>query len=183
MIYFTTLILTLLLSHIARAMPACDGASPSVEELYDLAYDDSAFSTPEELYEYDPTDEEGLAPLVATYHITWDGVYDNPNGNTDSVACSNGPHGLSSKYPHFHNFPHFPYLGGAFDTKWGSPNCGKCWELRYNKRHIYVAAIDYAGNGFNIGKKAFIALNGGSIGGGTLEAEARPAHPKFCDFH
>ena len=160
MIYFTSLIFTLLLAHIARAVPACDDvASPQV------AYDDT-----EQL-------------VLNTYKVTFDSVYDRPEGSTDSVACSNGPHGLASKYPHFKNFPDFPYLGGAFDVKWGSPNCGKCWKLtdKKSKRFIYFAAIDHTASGFNIGKKAFIAL-GGSVAAGSLEAEAIKVADHFCGF-
>jgi hypothetical protein len=162
MIYFTTLIFTLLLSHIARAVPACGyDASPEV---------------------YDTYEDQQL--VLAEYKVTWDATYDNPNGNTDSVACSNGPHGLAGSYPNFKNFPDFPYLGGAFDTKWGSSNCGKCWKLteKKTKRSIYFTAIDAAGGGFNIGKNAFIALNGGTVGSGTLEAEAISVPSHFCGF-
>jgi hypothetical protein len=161
MIYFTTLIFTLLLSHIARAVPACgDVASP--EDVYDT-YD-------EEL-------------VLATYTVTWDATYDNPDGSTNGVACSNGPHGLAGTYPNFDDFPDFPYLGGAYDTKWGSPNCGKCWKLTNTQtgRWIYFTAIDASGS-FNIGKHAFIALNGGTVGGGTLDAEAQPVPRHFCGF-
>ena len=166
MIYFTTFIFTLLLSHIARAVPACDDAA-SPEELYDLTNDDVQ------------------QPLMATYKVTWDATYDNPSGNTNGVACSDGPYGLAGTYPHFHNFPDFPHLGGAFDTKWGSSNCGKCWKLTNKKtgRWIYFTAIDAAGGGFNIGKKAFIALNGGTVGAGTLDAEAISVPGHFCGFH
>jgi hypothetical protein len=157
MIYFTTFIFTLLLSHIARAAPACgDVASP--QELYNTEQ------------------------LLATYKVTWDATYDNPGGNTDSVACSNGPNGLASTYPYFDDFPDFPYLGGAFNVKWGSPNCGKCWKLTNTQtgRWIYFTAIDATGSGFNIGQKAFIALNGGTVGNGTLEAEAISVPHHFC---
>ena len=166
MIYFTTFYFTFLLALIARAMPACDDFA---EDVFDLTYDE-------------PTFDDEL--VLATYKVTWDATYDNPNGNTNSVACSNGPHGLAERYPHFKNFPHFPYLGGAFDTKFGSPNCGKCWKLTDKKTHrsIYVAAIDAAGTGFNIGKRAFIALNGGTVGAGTLEAEAVSVPRHFCGF-
>ena len=164
MIYFTSLYFTLFLALIARATPACDNAASS-EDVYDPTYDDEQL-------------------VLATYKVTFDPVYDNPNGNTLSVACSNGPHGLVDKYPHFKNFPNFPYLGGAFDTKWGSANCGKCWKLtdKKTKRFIYFTAIDAAGSGFNIGKKAFIALNGGTVGAGTLEAEAVSVPSHFCGF-
>jgi Cerato-platanin len=163
MIYFTAFIFTLLLSHIARAMPTCDDAA-SPQDTYDM-YDD-------------------VQLVLASYKVTWDATYDNGNGNTNSVACSNGPHGLAGDYPHFKNFPDFPYLGGAFDTKWGSSNCGKCWKLtvQKTKRSIYFTAIDAAGNGFNIGKHAFIALNGGTVGNGTLEAEAISVPRHFCGF-
>ena len=162
MIYFTTFIFTLLLTHIARAVPACDDVA-SPKELYDPTYNDGQFGLP-------------------IYKVTWDATYDNPNGNTNSVACSNGPHGLSGTYPLFEDFPDFPYLGGAFNTKWGSPNCGKCWKLTDTQtgRWIYLTAIDAAGTGFNIGKHAFIELNGGTLGSGTLEAEAVPVPGHFC---
>ena len=161
MVYFTTFISTLLLAHIACAVPACgDAASP--QELYHTTFDDD--------------------PLV--YKVTWDATYDNSNGDTDSVACSNGPYGLASSYPHFKNFPGFPYIGGAFDIKWGSPNCGKCWKLTETNTHrsIYITAIDSVapGDGFNVGKHAFIALNGGTVGSGTLEAEAIPVPIFLC---
>jgi hypothetical protein len=160
MIYFTSFIFTLLLAHVARAVPACDDvASPQV------LYDD-------------------IEQPLAIYKVTWDSVYDNPEGSTDKVACSNGPHGLVAKYPHFKNFPDFPHLGGAFDVKWGSPNCGKCWKLteKKSKRFIYFTAIDATKSGFNIGKKVFIELNGGTVGAGTLEAEAVSVAGHFCGF-
>jgi hypothetical protein len=161
MIYFTSFIFTLLLAHVARAVPACDGVASS-----QVLYDDT---------------EQPFAPI---YHkVTWDATYDNPNGNTNGVACSNGPHGLAAKYPLFRDFPDFPFLGGAFDTKFGSPNCGKCWRLTdtTSKRFIYFTAIDASGS-FNIGKHAFIVLNGGTLGSGTLDAEAVPVPGHFCGF-
>ena len=160
MIFFTSFIFTLLLAHIARAAPACDDVASS-----QMLYDDTEQS------------------FLTTYKVTWDATYDNPEGNTLGVACSNGPHGLAAKYPHFRNFPDFPFLGGAFDTKFGSPNCGKCWKLtdKTSRRFIYFTAIDASGS-FNIGKRAFTALNGGTVGSGTLEAEATPVPGHFCGF-
>ncbi|KAN0126469.1 SnodProt1 [Russula decolorans] len=131
MIYFTTLIFTLLLSHIARAMPA----------------------------------------------FSWNSKYDDPNGNTNSVACSN----FAGTYPYFRNFPDFPYIGGSYDTKRGS-NCGKCWKLSYKGRSIYFTAIDGYGDGYNIGKRAYTALYGGTGGSGSLDAEAQSVAGHFCGF-
>jgi cerato-platanin len=172
MIYFTTLILTLLFAHIARAVPGCGDDSYS-EEVYDTTYDT-----------YDDGQVEDAFPgLSAHVKVTWDATYDNPHGNTLGVACSNGPHGLAAKYPHFKNFPGFPYLGGAFDTKWGSEHCGRCWKLVHKKTgdHIFITVIDASGPGtFNIAKHAFKKLNGGTVGAGTLEAVAHPVSPHPC---
>jgi len=158
MIYFTTFIFTLLLSHIVRAVPAC-GNVASPQQVYDTKQ-----------------------PLL--YQVTWDDVYDNPNGDTDSVSCSDGQNGLAGEYPQFQNFPDFPYLGGAFDITWGSSNCGTCWKLTVTQtgRFIYFTAIDATAAGFNIGKTAFIALNGGTVGSGTLDAEAISVAGHFCGF-
>ena len=163
MIYFTTLIFTLLLSHIARAGPACfDVASP--EDQYDT-YDDGQL-------------------VLGTYKVSWNFKYDDPNGNTNSVACSNGPHGLAGEYPYFRNFPDFPYLGGSYDTNHGSSNCGKCWKLTNTKtrRWIYFTSIDGYGSGYNIGKRAYTELNGGTAGSGSVEAEAQSVPGHFCGF-
>jgi hypothetical protein len=161
MIYFTTLIFTLLLSHIARAIPACD---------------DAAFSEDQ----YDMYEDEQL--VLATYKVTWNDKYDNPNGNTGSVACSDGPHGLKGSYPYFRNFPDFPYIGGAYDTRHGSSNCGKCWKLTNTKngRFIYFTSIDGTGSGYNIGKRAYTQLYGGTGSSGEAEAQSVAGH--FCGF-
>ena len=162
MIYFTTFIFTLL-SYIVRAVPAW-GDVDSPPGLYDT-YDDEQL-------------------VFVSYKVTWDAKYDNPKGNTSSVACSNVPDGFASKYPHFKNIPGFPYIGGAFDIKWGSPNCGKCWKLTRQKtgKSIYFIAIDAAASGFNIGKHAFLALNSATVGTDTLQVEAVSVPPHFCGF-
>ena len=65
MIYFTTFIFTLLLAHIARALPACsDVASP--EDMFDPTYDTEQL-------------------ILRTYNVTSDPKYDNPSG---PFACS-----------------------------------------------------------------------------------------------
>jgi len=164
MIYFTTFVLTLFLSHIARATPACaDVTSP--EKLYDPTY----------------TDAQHALPIVV-YDVTWSSKYGNPNGNTNNVSCSDG---LAPLYPHFRNFPLFPNIGGAFNIKWGSPNnCGECWKLTHLKTHktIYFTAIDTATTGFNISRESFMALNGGKLGSGTLKAEANLIPRHLCGF-
>jgi cerato-platanin len=186
MIYFTTFILTLLFAHIARAVPGCgDDAYP--EEVYDPTYDDYD-PTYEPTYEptYDSTYDDGQEAFPAVQHVkvTWSPKYGNPNGNTlTSVSCSNGPHGLAPKYPHFKDFPHFPFIGGKFHVKWGSPNCGGCWKLIHKKTgdHIHVTVIDHAPpDTFDISKHAYKVLNGGSAFPGTIHAEAHHVSKHPC---
>jgi hypothetical protein len=162
MIYFTTFIFTLLLAHIARAVPAC-GDVASLEEVFDT-------------YDYELVPDSRLA----TYKVTFDPIYDSPFFNTNGVACDT----LSGKYPQLKDFPIFPFLGGSFDAARDTPTCGKCWKLSSKKsgESIYITAIDKAGVGFNIAKTAFIELNGGTLGAGTLEAEAVAVPRHFCGF-
>ena len=78
MIYLTTLILTLFLTQIARALPqACDDPilpAWATQEEYG-----------EELYEF---------MIPSPLRTTYDGTYDNKHGSLNSVACSNGQNGL-----------------------------------------------------------------------------------------
>ena len=165
MIYFTTFILTHLLSHIARATPTC-----------------SDVSTPEELYDpssYADSQADQHLPM-AVVNVTWTTWYDNKNGDTKKTACPD----LAGLYPDFKNFPEFPYIGGIYNIIKGAPlkYCGSCWKLTHggNKRSIYITVMDSATNhGFNISKTAFNALTGG-LGNKTLLAEATPAPLSSC---
>ena len=165
MIYFTTFILTLLLSHIARATSAC-GDVDSPEELYEPTYADAQQG-------------QHVLPIVL-YNVTWTNKYDNKNGDTDRVACSN----LSHHYPHFKDFPHFPYVGGAYNVKRGSEYCGTCWNLTDLKTHktISITLINSAKSGYNISKEAFNVLNGGKLGSTWLQAEAKEVDRHYCGF-
>jgi hypothetical protein len=164
MIYFTTFILTLLLSHIARATPAC-GDVTSPEELYDPTYTDTH-------------DAQHALPIIV-YNVTWANKYDNKNGDTKHTACPN----LAHRYPHYKDFPHYPYIGGAWNIKKDSPYCGSCWNLTNLKTHkaIYIIPMDSAKPGYyNISKEAFNVLNGGKLGSSWLSAEARPVDAHHC---
>jgi len=167
MIYFTTFIFTLLLSHIVRAVPACDDVA-SPKDLYDTTYDDVQ------------------QPLFAERKVKYDGKYDHKHGDTSKVACAHRPHGLAHRYKHFKDIPGFPYIGAAFDVKPGSPNCGKCWKLRNKKTHkkIHLTAIDSTEKGFKVSKEAYKML-GGKVepdGHGHLEVEAERVDPSVCGF-
>ncbi|SRR5258707_67863 len=83
MIYFTTFILTLLFAHIARAAPGC-GNDAYPQEVYDPIYDDGQL-------------EDAFPGVDATFKVTWDATYDNPNGNTNGTAGTN--HQRTQKNP------------------------------------------------------------------------------------
>ncbi|KAI0279991.1 Cerato-platanin-domain-containing protein [Russula aff. rugulosa BPL654] len=160
MIYFTTFVFTLLLAHIARAVPACGDVS-SPEDMYDPIYDDEQL-------------------VLATYKATWDDKYDNANGDTIGVVCSS----LAPRYPHFNNIPHFPYIGGVSNIRGNSPNCGKCWKLTNPNtgRFIYLTVMDAATPGvdFVLSEHAIIALNGGTVP--IFEVEPVLVASHFCGF-
>jgi hypothetical protein len=121
-------------------------------------------------------------PTPATLRTTFDPTYDNKFGSMNTVACSNGANGLSARFPTFGDVPSFPFIGGAFDVVWNSPNCGGCWTLTNpaTGTSINFVAVDAAGTGFNIAQEAFVQLNGGQIGKGALDVIASKVAPSVC---
>jgi len=118
------------------------------------------------------------SPLRATY----DATFDNKAGSLNSVACSNGPNGLAARFPTFGDIPNFPFIGGAFDIAWNSPNCGGCWNITNPTTgvSIQITAIDTAASGFNIAQEAFEQLNGGQIGQGVVDVVANKVAASAC---
>lgn len=121
-------------------------------------------------------------PTSATLRTTFDPTYDNKSGSMNNAACSNGANGLSARFPTFGDVPSFPFIGGAFDVVWNSPNCGSCWNLTNaaTGTSINIVAVDAAGSGFNIAQEAFVQLNGGQIGQGVLDVFASKVAPSVC---
>ena len=158
MIYFTTFIFTLLLAHIARAVPTCgDVASP--EDMYNPTYNN-----------------EQLPVVLANNKVTPNTKYDDPNGDTRTVTCSY----LAPRYPHFRNFPHFPYIGASYDIQRNSSNCFKCWKLtRKSGISIYFLAINSVDHGFQVSKFAYDALSGGNYT--FLVVDADPVSLSYCN--
>ena len=117
-----------------------------------------------------------------TLRATYDTTYDNKNGSLNRVACSNGANGLAGRFPTFGDIPSFPFIGGAFDVVWNSPNCGACWSLTNTATgvSITITAVDAAGSGFNIAQEAFVVLNGGQIGQGVADVVATKVSPSVC---
>jgi hypothetical protein len=123
-----------------------------------------------------------LAGVAFADRAGYDNVYDNASGDMNTVACSDGPQGLSSKYPTFGSLPSFPYIGGAQAIAgWGSTQCGSCWSLTYNGTQIYVTAIDHADDGFNLSEEALNALTDGQAEFlGVVQVSATQVDKSFC---
>ena len=178
MIYFTTFILALLLSHIACATVTCDDVfSPDDAIMYaDAQQGQHALHKPP-VTKPPPTPIK--PPPIVLYDVAWTGKYDNPNGSTKNVTCSN----LARQYPHFGNFPHFPYLGGAwYITNSSSKACGTCVNLTDPKtrKTVFITLIDTAKpRWYNISEVVFKALNGGKPGT-VLQAEAKEVDARYC---
>ncbi|KAF8467134.1 SnodProt1 [Russula ochroleuca] len=118
----------------------------------------------------------------SSLRATYDTTYDNKDGSLNGVACSNGPNGLAVRFPTFGDIPSFPFIGGAFDVVWNSPNCGACWNLTNIATGVSISltAVDSAGAGFNIAQEAFEKLNNGQIGQGVLDVVANKISLSFC---
>ncbi|KAL0575660.1 hypothetical protein V5O48_006316 [Marasmius crinis-equi] len=102
-------------------------------------------------------------------NIAWDSVYDNPNGDMNTVACSDGDNGLITrfKFQKFSDIPSFPFVGGAPDIPgWNSSACGTCWEITYTNssgipKTVHFTAIDAGGSDYVTGKGALDQLTNG----------------------
>ena len=133
---------------------------------------------------YKPSSNCGTPPKApsTTLRATYDTTYDNKNGLLNNVACSNGANGLAGRFATFSDIPSFPFIGGAFDVVWNSPNCGACWSLTNTATgmSINITAIDTAGSGFNIAQEAFVELNGGQVGQGVLDVVATKVSSSIC---
>ncbi len=116
--------------------------------------------------------------------MSFDDGYDQASRPLTALACSDGAHGLITRYKWQTQgqISHFPMIGGAQAIAgWNSPSCGTCWELSYKGHKINVLAVDHAASGFNIGHKAMDALtNGQATKLGRVEATAKQVSVKAC---
>ncbi|KAF8489427.1 hypothetical protein F5888DRAFT_1892895 [Russula emetica] len=121
-------------------------------------------------------------PKPSAYTVAWSRKYDKKDGDTSKVTCSK----LDKKFPHFVDFPSFPYIGAA---KNGKDYCGTCWSLTDVKtgQTITVTIIDTTNLiidtatitvDYVISQEAFEKLNDGK--GNTLKAEAKLVSDKPC---
>lgn len=120
--------------------------------------------------------------VLATQRASYDTVYDNASSSMNTVACSDGPHGLAKKYPTFSNLPTFPNIGGASAIAgWNSVNCGTCWNLTFEGVSILVTAIDQTDDGFNLAEEALNTLTDGNAEWyGAVQADAAQVDKSLC---
>ncbi|KAJ3040768.1 hypothetical protein HDV00_010525 [Rhizophlyctis rosea] len=120
-----------------------------------------------------------------TTTVGYDTTYDNPNLSTTSIACSDGKNGLSTKgYKTLGSIPKFPNVAAAFTIEgWNSPQCGKCYRLKYEGRTVYVTAVDVAKEGFVISMGVMDALTGGrAVEAGRVSVEWKQVGIYNCGF-
>ena len=125
-----------------------------------------------------------LAGLSAAERASYDNTYDNASGDMNTVACSNGPNGLSSRFPTFGSLPTFPNIGGSSAIAgFGSAECGSCWHLTFSQTgvSILVTAIDHTLDGFNLSQEALDKLtNGNAVFDGAVDVNAVQVDKSQC---
>lgn len=135
-----------------------------------LALSSSALAVPVESAPAAPPASPSAPAVPApaqTTTISYDPKYDQGSSSLTTVSCSDGVNGLISKgYSDFKSLPGFPLIGGAPTVEgWNSPNCGKCYQIRYQAgnvdKTVNVLAVDVARGGFNLGLQAMNQLTNG----------------------
>ncbi|KAI9511711.1 Cerato-platanin-domain-containing protein [Russula earlei] len=196
---YTTFVLALLLAPFSRALPqvspaeAATATTTSASSWSDPSSDSwsptpppttttTMITTPDWSPKPHEPEPNANAPAPSPLRATFDAAFDGPSLSLDNVACSNGPNGLLSRFPTLGDVPSFPFVGGAFDVAWNSPNCGACWNVTNPATGVWIAltAVDTSGAGFNIAEEVFKKLSGGQVDQGVLDVVASKVSPSVC---
>ena len=100
-----------------------------------------------------------------TYHLY------NPSFPLTSCACSDGAHGLITRWGYQDLSSLYPFVTAFSLSPWNSPYCGDCIKLNYGSNTIYVTVIDLCGSvggfdaHFDISPDAFQLLVGSTEAG------------------
>lgn len=124
----------------------------------------------------------GVNHTLTLSSTSYDQRYDSKSASMNTVACSDGSHGLAAKYPTFGSLPSFPRIGGVSAIAgWNSASCGTCWKLTYKGNSINVLAIDHAADGNNLSLEAMNMLTDGqAVQLGRIEATAEKVSAAEC---
>ncbi|CAG5178564.1 uncharacterized protein ALTATR162_LOCUS8764 [Alternaria atra] len=126
----------------------------------------------------------GFASLASAITVSYDTGYDDGSRALTSLACSDGANGLTTKYnwKTQANVAGFPRIGGYVGVAgWNSPQCGTCYGVTYNGKTVYVLAVDYAAQGFNLAKAAMDELtNGQAVALGRIDAQYAQVATSNC---
>ncbi|TCD67988.1 hypothetical protein EIP91_011657 [Steccherinum ochraceum] len=116
--------------------------------------------------------------------VSYDNTYDNTSGSLLTVACSDGSHGLASRFPTFGDLPVYPNIGGASVVAgYNDANCGTCWQLTYSDtgRSINVLVVDHTEDGFNLSQEAMDTLTDGqAVHLGRIDAQVQQVDASQC---
>ncbi|KAF5372894.1 hypothetical protein D9758_001459 [Tetrapyrgos nigripes] len=120
--------------------------------------------------------------------LQYDPVFDNPDIQLSNLACSDGQHGLITRYEWhtLRDIPSYPHVGGSYLVGWNSPECGSCWKLTYtdgngHARSTHVSAVDRTSAGFTVGVQAMNEITGGNaVGLGRVVVNAEQVATSKC---
>jgi hypothetical protein len=181
-IFSTTFALALLLTQVAHALPQGTSFTPPSFSSPSPFPASPTVSIPTTTPSAVPNAPQPNLPTPSPLRATYDPTFDNSTGSMDSVACSNGDNGLETTFPTFGDVPSFPFIGGAYDIVWNSPNCGSCWNITNPATglSIRMTAIDTSGVGFNLALEAFANLTNGDTSAGVINVVANKVSPTPC---
>ncbi|KAF1834892.1 Cerato-platanin-domain-containing protein [Decorospora gaudefroyi] len=101
--------------------------------------------------------------LTSAITVSYDTGYDDASRPLTSLACSDGPNGLITRYGWKTQgaITGYPYIGGYMGVEgWNSAQCGTCYGVTFKGKTVYVLAVDYTRDGFNLAKAAMDELTG-----------------------
>ncbi|KAF8120902.1 Cerato-platanin [Boletus edulis] len=127
-----------------------------------------------------------LASSVRAIQLKYDNTYDTSGLSLDTVACSNGPNGLETKYGYttLGTVPAYPNLGAVYTVSgWDSPKCGACYAVTYQATGVTVniLAVDKTDTGFTVSQQAMDNLTANhAVEFGHVEVSFEEVDPSRC---
>lgn len=125
-----------------------------------------------------------LLTTTAALTVSYDKGYDLSDRSLNDVACSDGENGLITRFGWSvqGDASNFPNIGGAPAVEgWNSPECGSCWELKYDGNTVNILAVDVSIGGYVVSLTAMDELTRG-LGEqlGRVEVDAKQVEDSVC---